>query len=104
MDHPLSALIDQIIQKAEANGAFKDLAGAGKPLAHLDDPANALLKRIVREADAKAPVVIIREQILASTARLRALTDANERKAEMFVLAELQTKLALEMEAFRKYG
>ncbi len=104
MAHPLEALIDQIIQKAEANGAFQDLAGAGKPLPHLDDPTNAFLNRIMREADAKAPVVIIREQILASSARLKDLTNPEKRKEEMLVLAELQTKLAIEMEAFRKYG
>ena len=104
MVHPLESLIDQIIQKAEANGAFKDLAGAGKPLPHLDDPANALLNRLMREADAKAPVVIIREQILASSARLKDLTDPVKRREEMLVLAELQTKLAIELEAFRKYG
>lgn len=104
MDHPLSALIDQIIQKAEARGDFKNLAGAGKPLAHLDDPTNAVLNRIMREADAKAPIVVIREQILASSARLKELIDPVARKEEMLVLAELQTKLALEMEAFRKYG
>ena len=104
MAHPLESLIDQIIQKAEANGAFQDLAGAGKPLPHLDDPTNALLNRIMREADAKAHVVIIREQILASSARLKDLTNPEKRKEEMLVLAELRTKLAIEMEAFRKYG
>lgn len=104
MDHPLSALIDQIIQRAEAKGEFKDLAGAGKPLPPVDDPANAVLNRIMREADAKAPVVVLREQILTSSAPLKDLTDPEKRKDEMMVLAELQTKLAIEMEAFRKYG
>lgn len=104
MDHPLSALIDQIIQQAEAKGAFKDLAGAGKPLPPVADPANAVLNRIMREADAKAPVVVIREQILASSTRLKALTDPARRREEMLVLSELQTKLAIEMDAFRKYG
>ncbi len=103
MDHPLSSLIDQIIQKAEKNGDFDDLPGAGKPLPPLRNPSDAVLSRIMKEADAKAPVVVLREQVLAASARLKTITDPEARKAEMLVLSELQTKLAIEMEAFRKY-
>ncbi len=104
MHHPLSSLIDQIVQNAERRGDFDDLPGAGKPLPHLDDPQNAVLNRMMKEADAKSPVMVLRQQILASHARLKELTDETERKAEMRHQAELQTKLAIEMEAFRKYG
>ncbi len=104
MHHPLSSLIDQIVQSAERRGDFDDLPGAGKPLPHLDNPQNAVLSRMMKEADAKSPVVILRQQILASQARLRALKDADARKDEMHHLSELQMKLAIEMEAFRKYG
>ena len=104
MHHPLSSLIDQIVQNAEKRGDFDDLLGAGKPLAGLDDPQNAVLNRIMTEADAKSPVVILRQQILASQERLTSLTDETARKDEMLVLSELHTKLAIEMEAFRKYG
>lgn len=104
MDHPLSGLIDQIVQNAERRGDFDNLPGAGKPLPHLDDPQNAVLNRMMKEADAKSPVVVLRRQIIASQDRLKALTDEVARKAEMLVLSELHTKLAIEMEAFRKYG
>jgi hypothetical protein len=104
MNHPLSGLIDQIVQNAEKRGEFADLPGAGKPLTGLDDPQNAVLNRIMREADAKSPVVILRQQILASQERLKSLTDEANRRDEMLVLSELHTKLAVEMEAFRKYG
>ena len=104
MNHPLSALIDQIVQNADRQGAFDDLPGAGKPLAHLDDPQNAVLNRIMKEADAKSPVVVLRRQILAAQKKLKAASDDTTRKAIMLQLAELQTKLAIEMEAFRKYG
>jgi hypothetical protein len=104
MNHPLSGLIDQIVQNAEKRGEFADLPGAGKPLTGLDDPQNAVLNRIMREADAKSPVVILRQQILASQERLKSLTDGADRRDEMLVLSELHTKLAIEMEAFRKYG
>ncbi|WP_394179481.1 DUF1992 domain-containing protein [Yoonia maritima] len=104
MHHPLSSLIDQIVQNAEKRGDFDDLPGAGEPLTGLDDPQNAVLNRIMSEADAKSPVVILRQQILASQERLTSLTDETARKDEMLVLSELHTKLAIEMEAFRKYG
>lgn len=104
MNHPLSGLIDQIVQNAEKRGDLDDLPGAGKPLAQLDDPENAVLNHIMQEADAKSPVVVLRNQILAAQERLKSLIDEEERKAEMLRLSELHTKLAIEMEAFRKYG
>ncbi|WP_375254567.1 DUF1992 domain-containing protein [Yoonia sp.] len=104
MNHPLSALIDQIVQNAEQRGDFDDLPGSGKPLTHLDDPQNAVLNRMMKKAEAKSPVVVLRNQILNSQEKLKTLTDPNERKAEMLRLSELHTKLAIEMEAFRKYG
>ncbi|MEL6683680.1 MAG: DUF1992 domain-containing protein [Pseudomonadota bacterium] len=104
MHHPLSGLIDQIVQNAEKRGEFDDLPGAGKPLAHLDDPQNAVLNRMMREADAKSPVVVLRQQILDAQERLTSLTDAAARKEAQLHLSELHTKLAIEMEAFRKYG
>ncbi len=104
MHHPLSSLIDQIVQNAEKRGEFDDLPRAGNPLPHLDDPQNAVLNRMMQEADAKSPVVVLRRQILECQETLQALTDENARKAEMTRLSELHTKLAIEMEAFRKYG
>lgn len=104
MHHPLSSLIDQIIQNAEKRGEFDDLPGAGKPLVHLDDPQNAVLARMMKEADAKSPVVILRRQILEAQEKLKTLTDETKRKAQQLRLSELHTKLAIEMEAFRKYG
>lgn len=104
MHHPLSGLIDQIVQNAEKRGDFDNLHGAGKPLPHLDDPQNAVLNRMMQEADAKLPVVILRRQILEAQANLKSLTDQTERMAAQIRLSELHTKLAIEMEAFRKYG
>ncbi len=104
MHHPLSSLIDQIVANAERRGDFKDLPGAGKPLPHLDDPQNAVLNRMMKEADAKSPVIVLRRQILEAHERLKGLTDEAARKVEMARLADLQMKLAIEMEAFRKYG
>ncbi|MCO4843831.1 MAG: DUF1992 domain-containing protein [Yoonia sp.] len=104
MAHPLEALIDQIVQKAQARGDLDNLSGAGKPLNLEGNAQDAVLARIMSEADAKAPVVILRNQILDAQETLKSLTNDAERRSQMIYLAELQTKLAIEMEAFRKYG
>lgn len=104
MAHPLASLIDQIVADAARKGALDDLPGAGKPLPKEDNPHDAALRRILKEAEATSPVVVLRRQILAAQERLKTLTDEDARKAEMQVIADLHTRLALEMEAFRKYG
>ena len=104
MAHPLASLIDQIVADAARKGALDDLPGAGKPLPKEDNPQDAVLHRILKEAEATSPVVVLRRQILAAQERLKTLTDEHARKAEMQVIADLHTRLALEMEAFRKYG
>lgn len=104
MTHPLESLIDQIVENAQKRGDFENLPGAGKPLAHLDDPQNAVLTRMMQEADAKSPVVVLRSQILDAQEKLKGLTDADDHKAMQLRLSELHTKLAIEMEAFRRYG
>ena len=52
MDHPLIDLINARILEAEADGAFDNLEGAGKPLPLEDDPENPLLNRLARETGA----------------------------------------------------
>ena len=104
MTHPLDSLIDQIVANAARRGDFDHLPGAGKPLPAVDNPADAVLAKIMKEAEATSPVVVIRRQILAAQERLAKLADADARKAEMQVIADLHTRLAIEMEALRKYG
>ena len=50
MDHLIIDLIDQKACEAEAVDAFGNLEAAGKALPKEDDPVNALLNRLVREA------------------------------------------------------
>ncbi len=104
MSHPLSFLVDNAIRAAEADGAFENLPGAGKPLANLDAPGNAVIDRMLKEAKAKPPVVVFKEKIIACQERLRELHDPDARKAEMRRLADLQTRLAIEQEALRRFG
>ena len=104
MPHPLDALINEKLQKAKEEGAFDNLPGQGRPIDHGHSPKDALLNRLMVEAKAKPPVVVLSAQITASTARLKILTDPDERKAEMTVLANLQTRLAIEKELYQRFG
>ena len=104
MAHPLDSLIDQIVNAAAARGDLDNLPGAGKPLPSVENPQDAVLARIMKEAEATSPVVVMRRRIIAEQEKLKSLIDPEARKDQMRVIAELQTKLAIEMEAFRKYG
>lgn len=104
MPHPLESLIDQIIQNAEKRGDFDNLPGAGKPIKYAEAQQDAVLNRLLWDAEATSPVVVLRRQILAAQAHLKTLVTKDDIKAQMFVLSELNMKLAIEMEAFRKYG
>lgn len=104
MSHPLSSIIDRALRRAEQEGAFEGLAGAGKPIPDLAEPKDAVLGRMLKEAHALPPAVLLQRQIAESWKRLKGITGEAERKAEMRKLADLQTRLAIEQEAYRKYG
>ena len=104
MAHPLETLIDQIVAKAAREGEFDDLPGAGKPLPAVDDPKNAVMSRMMKEAGAKPEVVTLRERIGAVQSRLKELPAGEARTDAMAELADLQMRLSLEMEAMRRYS
>lgn len=101
MDHPLIDLISQQIKEAEARGEFDNLPGAGKPLppASSGDP---LLNRLAAEAAPASPIVVLRKDIQETRARLQRLTDPDARKSQMKILADLETRLGLEIEAAKR--
>ncbi|WP_165354591.1 DnaJ family domain-containing protein [Tropicimonas sp. IMCC6043] len=100
----LNFLVESAFRNAEAAGAFDDLPGAGKPLPPVDQQDDATLGRILREARAEPPAVTFLKRISESQKRLADLKDPAERTAEMRRLADLQTRLAIEKEAFRRHG
>ena len=104
MTHPLDDLINKMMAAAAAKGDFENLPGAGKPLNLSGNPKDALLNRMMTEAHAKPPAIALKEQIAAAQAQLKTLTAPDERKAQMKIIADLQTRLAIEVEAMRKYG
>ncbi len=104
MDHPLIDLIDIQIAKAQAEGQFDDLPGAGKPLDLSSDAQDAVLARMLKEAGAQSPLVELKRQVDEAQAAVKAAACDEARVAAMARLSELRVKLALEIEAHRKYG
>jgi len=95
MDHPLFNLIDARIKRAEEDGAFDDLPGAGKPLPRVEDPENEVINRILRDNGAVPEFVILSREL----ARLRSeLRDADDRTRRADILREMSmmdAKIAL---------
>ena len=104
MDHPLIDLIDQMVNKAQKEGAFDNLPGQGQPIARVDNPQNAVTDRIMKESGTKPLIVELQQRIAMETKALAALRDEEARKAQMRKIADLQTRLGIEMDAVRRFG
>ena len=100
-----SQLAERQIRKAQAEGQFDTLKGAGKPL-DLSEAAGsteAIGFRIMAEAGAVPREVDLRRQVQAQIEVLQAMTDPEARKREMARLADLQLRLEIEAEARRRF-
>jgi hypothetical protein len=97
-------LAEQQIRKAEAEGQFDNLKGAGKPLkAEQGESADAAGFRIMHEAGVVPREIELRKQVEALTDKLRQTPEGAERVAITRELAQVQLKLDIEQEARRKY-
>jgi hypothetical protein len=100
-----SDMAERQILKAQAEGQFENLKGAGKPL-DLDaggGSSDAVGFRIMAEAGALPREIELRKAVEAQTAKLRATTGEEERRRETRTLAELQLRLDIEAEARRRF-
>ncbi len=102
MKHPLEDLISAKIKEAEEAGMFDGLSGAGKPLAKVDDPANAYFNQIMRDNGAVPEFVRLSKELEAKRAELRGCSDRTERKMLLGQIAELEPRVALAKEAWCK--
>lgn len=101
MDHPLINLINQRIQKAEAEGAFDDLPGAGKPLPHCDDPENAMLNRLVKESGGVPEFVSLSRELERLRAELRDTGDRTRRQDILKEMSLMDARIELARKAYR---
>ncbi len=99
-----SELAEQQIRKAQAEGQFDDLEGAGKPLKHRsDNSVDAAAFRIMAEAGVVPHEIKLNKSVDAQRLKLQQTTNIADRKTEMQKLADLELRLAIEQEARRKY-
>lgn len=99
----IRSLVDQKMTDLARDGGLDRLPGFGKPLDLSRDPYQAMMDRMHKAAKVKPKAVTLNDQIAESAARLRDLTDDSARRAEMRVLADLRTRLAIEMEQLGRY-
>ncbi len=100
-----STLAERQILKAQAEGQFDNLKGAGKPL-NMDDGVgspDAVGFRIMAEAGAVPREIDLRKAVHAQTHILRVAVGEQNRKREMVKLADLQLRLDIEQEARRRF-
>ena len=95
MDHPLIDLINQKIAAAEADGAFEDLEGAGKPLPREDDPENALINRLIKESGGVPEFVSLSRELAKLREELRETGDRSRRQDIMKEMSMMEAKIEL---------
>ena len=95
MDHPLIDLISAKIAEAEKNGEFDNLPGAGKPLPRVDDPENALLRRVMEENGAEPEFVTLSRELRRLRGELAAEPDGPRRTEIMKEMSMMDARIAL---------
>ena len=95
MDHPLIDLINSRIEAAERAGAFDNLEGAGRPLPPTDDPANAVMTRILKENGAVPEMVALTRELADLRDRLRETADRSARAGLIREIVLMETRLEI---------
>ena len=101
MDHPLSDLIEAKIAQAMRDGDFDDLEGAGKPLPPEDDPENALINRVVKQAGGAPEFVLLSRELERLRTELRETGDRTRRQEILKEMSMMDARIALAKKAFR---
>lgn len=97
-------LAEHQIKKAELEGQFDDLKGAGKPLAvGPDTGAEGVGMRIMADEGVLPREFQLKKAAEALRKRISEVTDEGERKALLKELADIEMRRAIEEEARRKY-
>ncbi|MBO9399110.1 DUF1992 domain-containing protein [Shimia sp. R9_2] len=101
MDHPLIDLINQKIREAEEAGEFDNLAGAGKPLPKEEDPANALINRLVKESGGVPEFVSLSRELAKLREELRETGDRTKRRDIMKDMSMMEARIEMARKAHR---
>jgi hypothetical protein len=101
MVHPLIDLINAKIAEAEAEGAFDNLEGAGKPLPREEDPENAMLNRLVKEAGGVPEFVSLSRELARLREELRETGDRTRRQDIMKEMSMMEARIDLARKQYR---
>ena len=93
MKHPLEDLIEAKIAAAQADGAFDNLEGMGKPLAPCDDPENILFSRVVRDHGGAPEFVILARELADMRAQLAETGDRTQRHEILRQMSVMEVKI-----------
>ncbi|QOL79514.1 DnaJ family domain-containing protein [Pseudooceanicola spongiae] len=102
MDHPLLELINARIAEAEARGDFDNLPGAGKPLPAEDDPENALMNRLVREAGGAPAFVSLSRELRRLREELLGEGDRTRRREILKEMSMMEARIEIARAAWVK--
>ncbi len=97
-------LAEHQIQKAKAEGQLDNLKGEGKPLPvrHGGEVVSAGMG-IMADAGVLPREIELKKAVDAQLEALKTISDPDEQKQAMRVLADLEMRLAIEREARRKF-
>lgn len=98
-----NSLIETAFRQAQENGDLDNLPGAGKPIAKsslTSDP----FAHVYAESGAMTPFSEIRRKIEAARVRLAKATEPEARQAIQAEISALETRKAVEMETWKRYG
>ncbi|MEP5155006.1 DnaJ family domain-containing protein [Planktotalea sp.] len=98
----LKSLVDDAFKRAQENGDFDNLTGAGKPL-DKEKLTNDPFARAYSESDMMTPFGVLQKKIDGLRARLAVETDPDARRALQTEIAALDTRKAVEMETCKQH-
>ena len=102
MDHPLIDLINARIAAAEAEGAFDNLEGAGKPLRWSDYPENELINRLITENGAVPEFVSLSRELAKLRQELLETGDRTRRSEIMKEMSMREARIAMSRKAYSR--
>ncbi|TFL17427.1 DnaJ family domain-containing protein [Jannaschia formosa] len=108
MDRSFDRLVETQIRKALAEGKLRGLSGEGRPLPDrsgeaFTDMATAVATRLMAEAGALPEEFRIRKLLEAAKQSYRNAEGAAEKRAAMALVAELEQRYHIAVEARRRF-
>ena len=106
MSRAFRSLIERQLQKAQAEGQFDNLEGAGKPLPDRSGEGDAGLAagmRMMAEAGVRPEEFDLKTQLDAARAHYVTLTDPDEKRAAMARIADLDMRYTMARDARRAF-